>query len=239
MKKVLIVNIAIAMVCAAQLVANTITPTGGPNGYGPWQTGRGGEFTLAPDAQLASALGPYSSLTRDWVQQGTFQSFCIEVDEHISGNTTYNVNFSDHSVFGNVTLNKGTAWLYEQFARGILTGYDYGSTIPARHASAAALQNEIWLLMGQGGSGDAYFGSLVAAAATAGGWNVNDANNGQFQVEVLNVWSGAVGTGKAQDMLVMVPDAGATVTLLSMGFGCVTFLARKRRDEAKAAQQIS
>jgi hypothetical protein len=225
---------------ATTAIANTITTVGNGGtygGYGPWQTGQGGEFTFVPDGQLSSVLNGYASVAENQVPgYQSFQTFCVEDTEYISAGVPYNVNFNTKSVYGNVTLNKGTAWLYEQFAKGKLAGYDYanltadgrgGSAHPT--GSAAALQTEIWFLMGQadGGTGNPYYDNLVHTAATAGGWNVMDPNAGQFHVAVLNLWSGPVGTGAAQDQLVLVPDGGLTVMLLGMGLSGVGFLARR------------
>jgi hypothetical protein len=191
--------------------------------FGPYQTGRGGEFTALP---IGFSVGGYvAGVTGDLVEKGTFQTFCLEMREN-SNTGLYDVTRIQVTQYGGVTLNKGTAWLYEQFRIGQLNSYVYGA---GRQTTAAALQNEIWFLMGQIETPDATFDPIVNAAALLGSWNVLDPSTGWLNVGVLNLW--AVGqvdtrTGARQDFLVsivpqigpiIVPDGGLTLALLGMG----------------------
>lgn len=252
----------------ALLAVITITPSvfaidlrlqGGPGGYGPWQTGVGGEFTFqitSPSDQYL--LDNYSSVVRNQGGVGnSFQTFCVEGGENInSAYPNYTANLNNHSVYSNVQLTKGAAWLYSQFAQGQLTGYDivHNSVVNYnysgdRHTSAGLLQNAIWALMGgqEGQALDLNNPFLAAAAMAIGGSynlaSLNAANEsaatGYDGVYVLNVWDSS---GKAaQDQLIYstsvnpnsigVPDGGMTAMLLGIAFTSTAFISRKLRRQ--------
>lgn len=201
----------------------TVTTTGG-GGYGPYQTGQGGEFTLQPGGGLEWVLNNYAANTKPLGYTNTFQSFCLEHNEYISGNTTYGVALSNAAVYGGLggsengkdPLSKGTAWLYNQFAKGILLNYDYTGT--QRKASADALQQTIWWLEGEQAKPiNNAFTDLVIS--TFGEPNAKADNNGQIAVMAANLWEpGHVGEYgfQKQDMLVVVPIP-PTVWLLGTG----------------------
>lgn len=206
-------------------VADTVTFVGG---YGPYQTGRGGEFTLSPGG--FSVSGYATGMTGGIVQAGTFQSFCLEMTEYISANTTYDVVFSNRAINGGVgtsgdLISIGTAYLYSQFARGILTEYDY--TNPGRSgaadSSAALLQNAIWWLEGEGGSENA-FTALVATMFTD---PTADAN-GAYGVGVLNLYTLAGARAQDQLVLVAVPEPASILGLGTFLLLIGTRLRRKR-----------
>ena len=217
----------------------------GPGGYGPYQTGLGGEFTFQ-SADLASIINGYSTLTKNQVAGATpnFQTFCVEGNEEINPNETVSVVFNTQSVFTGTPLSVGAALLYSEFAQGTLANYSYGvgrSGTPT--SSAAQLQNAIWAFMGgqegqnlatlyNGGvilGGNIFvidavnaIGSLAAADAAAAA--------GQDGVYVLNTWDGGVGVQGAQrqDMLIWTtPDGGTTVMLLGMGLMGLVFISRR------------
>jgi len=133
-------------------------------GYGPYQAGQGGEFTLDPGVGLEWVLSGYNSAkqTRNAGTTGsaagtgddTFQTFCMEKSEYIYANTTFDVTISNAATLGGTTnssdpLSIGTAYLYYNFAKGLLAPYNYNGTEAQREASAAALQNTIWWLEGE------------------------------------------------------------------------------------------
>ena len=114
---------------------------------------------------------------------GSFQTFCIEETEFISGYAAiYNAQLNTNAMYGSVgpggdAVSKGTGWLYSQFASGVLASYDYSGA--TRTTSAGLLQNAIWWLEGEGGisynagniymaAAVAHFGSQLAAQADGG-----------------------------------------------------------------------
>jgi hypothetical protein len=228
--------VAVCTFVAVPVLADTVTTTGsntnpsGYQGFGPYQTGVGGEFTLAPSAGLQWVLQYYSSSTKNQNSDGitpSFQSFCLEGGEYISPDTTYVAVRNGWAIMGGNPpagdpLSKGTAWLYHEFQSGTLDRYNYTGD---RHASAAALQNTIWWLEGEAADPGAtnvfrnavitQFGSAAAAMAS---------NAGLFPVAVLNLYteSGSL----AQDMLVCVP-VPAAVLLGMLGLGAAGLKLRR------------
>lgn len=194
--------------------------------YGPYQTGSGGEFTVKPLDGLEWVLGFYNSnsstQTRDIGVLNTFQTFCLEMGEHISGYpSTYNVVLNDRAMNGGVVgpppgdpISKGTAWLYHEFQNGTLAVYDY--TNPGRSGSGSSadlLQRTIWYLEDEGGSVTNVF---TAALITKFGSIANAKldNNGAYSVAAMNL---TASDGRHQDLLVCVPEP---FTLLFLG-GCL------------------
>lgn len=156
---------------------------------------------------------------------GTFYTFCMEYSEHISLPGTYDYSLSS-SVDSHVdNVSKGTAFLYELFVKGGL----YARTLNAAHDLAAGqLQAAIWLLEDEVASGFKYtvgnpfinlvvsqFGSLANAKA----------DDNQGRVQVMNL---TIGQTHYQDVLVYVPDSGATLALLGLGLTGIA-IARRRR----------
>lgn len=155
------VIISIQMAAAA---AYTVTTTG-DHGYGPYQAGSGGEFTLTPNTDLYWVLSNYDSKALLYGNTA-FQTFCLEKSETIAGNTTYSATLSNAAIRGGVggsgtadPISIGSARLYYEFAKGKFTGlgsmplYNYLATnateVAARKASANALQQTIWWLEGE------------------------------------------------------------------------------------------
>jgi hypothetical protein len=105
----------------------------------------------------ANVLAHYSSKATTTVNgQSAFETFCIEVNQTFSPGTSYNAQAGSVVVPGGpvnyVTL--GTAYLYSQFAQGILSGYNYSTSGTGRELSSDELQDAIWYLQGEiNGSG--------------------------------------------------------------------------------------
>ncbi len=242
MKKLLTLTALSLAFCSPKLLALTLHLTGG-GGYGPWQTGVGGEFTFASDN--TSILSDYQGIAKDQAGSGTFQTYCVEGGENIYANGTYTANINNHSVYSNVQLTKGAAYLYSQFASGgNFNGLaSYASSGTARHDSADLFQRAIWLLMGgqenltQGNIGaNAFIDAAVAAFGSFDAAN-SAAVTGYDGVYVLNLWDSATGRA-AQDQLLysttinpntIAPDGGTTVMLLGMGLTAIGFISRKVR----------
>ena len=114
MKKFLLVAVLLTMVMVipsmvmASLVINRV------DGY---FSGNGGEFTLYNGAPSNGSYSGSPTQTRDLIQTGSFQTFCLETDEYVNMGGTYNYNYSGAAVLGGSnsntsdTLSKGTAWL--------------------------------------------------------------------------------------------------------------------------------
>lgn len=242
--KVLVLSAAMIVAAApgvfgAQLQVETTGNGGNYSGYGPYQTGVGGEFTLYSPS-LANYIDNYTPAAMDQVASPTpsFQTFCVEGDEYIYPNATYDVDLNGVTVYTGDTLSKGAAYLYSQFASGGNFGgnatYNYNPA--GRQTSAGELQDAIWAFMGgQEGQTMDLSNPFEAAAATAiggsdttAGWTAADAAGGAGYdgVYILNLWvPGEDNTpaGAAQDQLLWtgsqnnnVPDAGATMTLMGI-----------------------
>lgn len=199
-------------------------------GFGPYQIGSGGEFTVTPDAPVAALLSGYSPFT---INQGnfprSFQTFCVERDEYITANTTYDVTLNSLTMFTGTKLTVGTAYLYQQFALGALTDYNYantpgGSRQSAVHGSAFELQRALWYYMGEYSYDqyNIYMNGIVSLPA-----NPFAADNGAHDVKILNLWAPGQphdGQHSFQDVLIHVPEP-STAALL----GVAALLAFRRR----------
>jgi hypothetical protein len=212
----------------------------------PYQNGSGGEFSLTPTGVLD--LSSYDTKTLNvGNKSGSFQSFCIEYQEHISYNGTYNLELVNPAAVeggvpgGQDTLSQGTGWLYSQFADGSLTGYFIGN----RRNNAGLLQNAFWTLEEESGfsytQGANLFLDAVAGAFMTGtdsyydGFAKAQADGADdYGVFALNLKT--FGGGLAQDQLYYkekktVPDGGMTVALLGVA---MAGLAALRRRSSKA-----
>jgi hypothetical protein len=232
---VLILFAAAMPLSATELI--TLRTTGG-SGYGPYQYDRGGEFTLkvlSDPYNLVNGLSSYVETATIETKNvlttiNTFETFCLEGNEYIRTDWTYEASLSSSAVQGGVGSNgsdpisKGTAWLYSQFAIGALAGYNYSGTVDERKASANLLQRTIWSLEGESiawtpGTNifmqavNDKFGSLDVAN--------DDAAAGEYGVYALNMYKqGYYGDAnyRAQDQLVYVPEP---LSLLFLGIGLV------------------
>ncbi|HEX3718388.1 MAG TPA: hypothetical protein VH595_10515 [Verrucomicrobiae bacterium] len=195
----------------------------------------GGEFTALTDPTLFSsyASSTLATVTINNTAYTGFQTFCVQTGVDFTPGTVYNYSTSLASIGSPdaFSLSEGTAWLYSQFAQGILGGYDY--TDPAtRTTDAGALQAAIWELQGgqtysgypNGESGNLYYDE----AMTALGANLDTAAtlSTDFGVEILNI--STIGVGADQNQLIYtgsgggtthqnVPDTGSTSALLAVG----------------------
>jgi len=229
-------------VLAPSMLANQITTA---PAFGPWQTGDGGEFTVIADPGVQSQMGVYSPFT---MNQGgyanSFQTFCIERNEYITAPTTYDVTTNNITVFSGDPLSAGAAYLYQQFATGLLP-YNYansptytynGWTSDSRTTgflySALYLQNALWYLMNPvlygGQAGNPYV--QMADTALGGAAAAFAPDNGAHGVSVLNLWAPGQPHDPQhafQDVLIYtgVPEP-TTLALLSLA-GLVAIRRRK------------
>ena len=135
--------------------------------YGPYEANPGGEFTLMPGGGLEVYLNNYDPLAKGesiafsdgTTTTATFQTFCVEATggEYILLNHQFIAALNTNAVAGGTgnplgpgdPISVGTAYLYYQFAKGNLSGYNYTGGTSARLADAAELQQAIWYLEGE------------------------------------------------------------------------------------------
>ena len=175
----------------------------------------GGEFTALTSSQ--NFLGGYVPST---ILNGGFETFCVEASVTFSPGSAYSFNLSNMDSQGRV-LTEGAAFLYYEFASGLLTGYDYANAAN-RQIDAGELQAAIWKLQGNqsggasypgGGSGNPFY---TLAVNTLGATNVTTANNGHYNVQILELWDQAGNTHQNQ-LVVGVPDGGSSLAMLALG----------------------
>ncbi len=194
-------------------------------------TGSGGEFTLGPVP--AAWYSSYSPEALYNLGSGIgIQTFCLERDENVASNPNQAVINQNGIAFGGGVntnsgdpISKGTAWLYSLFSGGALDdlGYDY-TPGAGRAATAGALQDMIWALEDEQSIdlGNMFYGDLIAKFGSVAAAKADNA--GEFPARVLNITKDGA---PAQDMLIRVPDAGGTLTLLGLGLAGVA-VARRR-----------
>ena len=215
---------------------------------GGYYSGNGGEFSLSSDGGpgLLLSNSAYADTTRG--EDGnpeSFQTFCIERGEYVAQpmdimvSTTWTSGSipqwdtiahspASHAIQGGEDvgddLNPATAYLYTQFATGVLSDYDYLSAGVGRNVSAGQLQKAIWSLEGEL--------SLAASDIQAQAWVTEATGSGWDDignVRILNSWVidhvGEEGYWK-QDQLYLTP-VPSSVLLGILGLG-VTGLKLRR-----------
>ncbi len=110
-----------------------------------------GEFNITPI--LGSGYGAAA------VVNNGFETFCISRNAGITVPGTFYYSVSVNEIYqpDNLTISKGTAWLYSSFAAGTLAGYHYdgagiidpGHILSQRAEDAYQLQLAFWTLEGQ------------------------------------------------------------------------------------------
>lgn len=200
---------------------------------GVYNAGAGGNYRANPNAELEWVIGNYAAGATDGTWFGTF---CIEKNEYFSNGGVYDVVLNDRAIGGGVStptpgydiISQGTAFLYTQFATGMLSASYYGSS-----TNAAALQDLIWYLEGEQNSwGAGTYNSLLLAQFGAN-WAVDaKADYAGSAVKVMNLTSNQ-GQTRNQDQLVYVgvrvPDGGSSAMLLGLGLFGLALINRKKR----------
>jgi hypothetical protein len=248
----------------------TFLGTGGAydNGTNPYQYNNGGEFTAVttggiPTGYAASNILSVANATGFPDPSLGFETFCVEDQVDFSPGSDYTYSLGTAIQQGNSvgSLTAGVAWLYEQFAKGTLSGYNFttqtsGSAQLARLADAGQLQALIWELEGEPADGgdpysaaptlaneesNIYWTDLVSHFGSGvAGVNAIDATvtnvNNTYGVDVMELTDGS--NNPAQDQLVYVggavPDNGTTALLIGVSLlGLAMF---RRRLKAAGAR---
>lgn len=235
---ILAVMVLAAMGTSAAM-ADTVKVT-----FAPYQSGSGGEFNLSEYTNPGIKVQAAGVRTAD----GSFQSFCVEKNEFISNNTTYDYRINGAAIDGGRggpspdPLSDATRYLYAHFWNGTLTaansGADYRYSVVAdRLADAIQLQNAFWALeeedpyAGLSGKGKTWYDWAVEATDGDGTDDDADWAAKAQGVAVMNLWDkGYVFDDDhlIQSQLVMVPLPAASLTGIAL-LGLVGLVGAVRR----------
>jgi hypothetical protein len=168
----------------------------------------GGEFNITPISGWgANPLAGYAATAK---QGSSFRSFCLEKSEFTSGaNPLYAVKNSEAVGGGADTTNPGgtgdplsygTTWLYSQFARGVLAGFNAIQGSASRDTQAGLLQEAIWALEDESAApvGNTFYNAAIAAFGANAKASAPLGANGVY---ALNITTDLAGTIRNQDML--------------------------------------
>ena len=178
----------------------------------------GGEFrAVTSSPELLNGYAPVA------IVNGGFETFCIQASVTFNPGVTYSFTLSDTDSQGRA-LTQGAAFLYDAFAHGTLAGYDYNNAVN-RRVNAGMLQSAFWMLQGNQNGGGTFPNGGIGnpfydlAFANLGG-NIGAANNGLYNVQIIQMWDQAGNTHQNQLVLAPeqhVPEAGLTLVMLAMG----------------------
>ncbi len=170
---------------------------------------------------------------------GGFETFCVEVEEHITQNGVYRVKAISTQNSSGKTLGSQAAWLYTQFRAGTLTGFETAGANATNDANA--LQYGIWQGMGYSDTDIASNLGISASSLnstyknhwTNSGWATDFANSGWTgigQVRVMQLKGSAINsTANHQDQLLLIPEPGSLAIWGLVGLGCTVMTSRRRR----------
>ena len=185
----------------------------------PYNYGDAGEFVATPFAFPGTPV----SLTND----GNFQTFCIQAQEHFTPGDLYNCYFSNVGQPGGPSLNEQTAWLYDQFIHGTLPGYDFSNSLNQRLPNAGSLQYALWQLEGVDTTGQTPDPSPATTASYMALANANAQPGNFYGVQIVVMyWGPAESPTFVQNQLVEFVPAPGTVGLAGLA-GAV--MLRRRR----------
>jgi hypothetical protein len=210
--------------------------------------GVAGEFSMAASDDFVANYAASATLN------GQFETFCVQANVNVFAGETYSYTLSNQDSMGRA-LSEGAAFLYYEFATGQLQGYDYGgpavreirtgqsqpdtirrtlglSSTVERQDDAGELQAAIWAF--QGNQSLPGFPSLATdpfyelATNTFGASGASSPNDGQYGVEILQLWDGSIAR---QNQLVFtgvpLPDSCSTGGMLGLACAGLVFFARR------------
>jgi hypothetical protein len=229
MTKTLLITVAALSVAATSAFGLTVEFR--KSGF---QSGNGGEFWAhtAPEDLSAGYAG---STSATFGSKSYFATFCLERTEKLVFNSVQAATVASSADKGGVSggspdpLSIGTTYLYSEFAKGTLVGYNYGA---GRISSANLLQQAIWYLEQELSSigANPFIDAAIAALGVGSAADLRaDAAAGAYGVYALNIKQGS---GYRQDVLVYiptaVPDGGMTLALLGLGLAGLGVASRRR-----------
>lgn len=195
----------------------TMENTSFDGGTGSYNIG-GGEF----QATIAGGYAP-------------FYTFCTEIGEEIEFGVPLQYTTSYLADSQGDHISKGTAYLYEMFVKGKL----YDRTLDDVHDEMAGyLQAAIWVLADEDFSSKSalakakffnvatnpFIGKVVGLFGSLAGAKADDDKG---RVKVMNL---TLNGEEKQDVLVYVPDSGATIALLGLALSGLALAGRCRRS---------
>jgi len=188
----------------------------------------GGEFDAVTSG--GQFLKNYSPLAIDG---DGFETFCLETTVEFTPGTTYTYDVSSVDSLGR-SLTLGAALLYADFAKGDLPGYNYTSPT-IRQEDAGELQAALWWL--QGGQSYGGFPGMSTnifyeyATTTLGSLNEETASDGQYGVDILQMWGSNGQAAQNQLVMVGVPDQAQTWLMLGMGLAGLAVASHGLREK--------
>ncbi|MDE1921008.1 MAG: hypothetical protein KGI24_06105 [Candidatus Omnitrophica bacterium] len=184
----------------------------------------GGEFTAHTTPN--NFLDNYAPSA---ILNGGFETFCVQSTVDFYPGTKYSYVLTDTESTGQ-KLTMGTAFLYDQFATGTLSGYDY-TDAATRKADNGELQSALWAFQGQtilGGfpsiSGDPYYN--LAITDLGGSSAAFAPSNGAYGVDILQMYN--TNGAPAQAQLVIATPEPPTILLCLFAGILLIFFNRKK-----------